>query len=78
MSVRLLAVARDSNMNNRASYRILVFDDHPEILSLLKVVFDSRGYEVLTYPHPGVCPIFKNENCKLINQHCASSTAHEL
>jgi CheY-like chemotaxis protein len=44
-------------------YRILVFDDHQEILNLLKVVFDSRGYEVLTYPHPGACPIFDNESC---------------
>ena len=44
-------------------YRILVFDDHEEILNLLKVVFDSRGYEVLTYPHPGACPIFDHDSC---------------
>ena len=50
-------------MKKSASYRILVFDDHQEILNLLKVVFDSRGYEVLTYPHPGACPIFDYENC---------------
>jgi len=43
--------------------RILIFDDHQEILDLLAVVFDSRGYEVLTYPHPGACPIFDDENC---------------
>jgi len=45
------------------NYRVLVFDDHQEILNLLKVVFDSRGYEVLTYPHPGACPIFEHESC---------------
>lgn len=50
-------------MKKKSSYRILVFDDHQEILNLLKVVFDSRGYEVLTYPHPGACPIFDNTSC---------------
>jgi len=45
------------------SYRVLVFDDHQEILNLLEVVFDSRGYEVLTYPNPGACPIFDHDSC---------------
>lgn len=53
------------------NFRILVFDDHQEILDLLKAVFDSRGYEVLTYPHPGACPIFDNEDCSCPNnQSC--------
>ena len=50
-------------MKKKGGFRILVFDDHQEILHLLKAVFDTRGYEVLTYPHPGACPIFDNENC---------------
>lgn len=50
-------------MNKNVSYRVLVFDDHQEIRNLLKVVFDTRGYEVLTYPHPGACPIFDHETC---------------
>ena len=50
-------------MKDDSCIRILVFDDHQEILNLLKVVFDSRGYEVLTYPHPGACPIFDHESC---------------
>jgi len=50
-------------MKKKDGFRILVFDDHQEILDLLRAVFDTRGYEVLTYPHPGACPIFDNENC---------------
>jgi CheY-like chemotaxis protein len=50
-------------MKKKDGFRILVFDDHQEILDLLRAVFDTRGYEVLTYPNPGACPIFDNENC---------------
>ena len=50
-------------MKRSVNYRVLVFDDHPEILNLLKVVFDTRGYEVLTYLNPGACPVFKHESC---------------
>jgi CheY-like chemotaxis protein len=50
-------------MQTRKNFRILIFDDHQEILDLLTAVFDSRGYEVMTYPHPGACPIVDNENC---------------
>ena len=52
-------------MNKNTCFRILVFDDHQEILDLLKAVLESRGgYEVLTYPHPGAYPFFdENENC---------------
>ena len=59
-------------MKKNTSYRILVFDDHQEILNLLKAVLDSRGgYEVLTYPHPGACPIFDNESCSCLDgQSC--------
>ena len=52
-------------MNKNTCFRILVFDDHQEILDLLKAVLESRGgYEVLTYSHPGAYPFYdENENC---------------
>jgi len=52
-------------LKKKNSLRILVFDDHQEILDLLQAVLDSRGgYEVLTYPHPGACPLIDgNESC---------------
>jgi len=56
-------------MDKKNNYRILVFDDHDEILDLLKIVFSSRGYEVLTYPHPGACPIFDHKSCSCPDNH---------
>ena len=51
-------------MGSKEYFRILVFDDHPEILKLLQVVFHARGgYEVFTYTNPAACPIFNHENC---------------
>ena len=49
--------------DTKRHYRILVFDDHQEILDLLKAVFDLREYEVLTYLHPLDCPLFKHDSC---------------
>ena len=58
-------------MEKNTNYRILVFDDHEEILDLLTVVFESRGYEVLTYPHPGAFPNFDHDSCSCPNgQSC--------
>ena len=39
------------------SYRALIFDDQKEIRQMLWALFDSRGYEVFTFPHPGLCPL---------------------
>jgi CheY-like chemotaxis protein len=60
-------------MKKKTSFRILVFDDHQEILDLLRAVLNSRGgYEVLTYPHPGACPIFDNESCSCPDGHACT------
>jgi len=56
----------------KENFRILVFDDHQEILDLLKMVFGSRGYEVLTYPHPEACPIFDQDSCSCSDDQCCT------
>jgi CheY-like chemotaxis protein len=38
--------------------RAIIFDDEPTILTFFKLVFSTRGYEVLTYTDPVVCPIY--------------------
>jgi DNA-binding response OmpR family regulator len=50
-------------MGNAGNYRIIVFDDHQEILEMLKNVFSLRGYEVLTYLNPSACPMFNHDMC---------------
>ena len=44
-------------------FRALIFDDNQEIRSLFWTVFDRRGYEVFTFPHPGLCPINHVDHC---------------
>ena len=50
-------------MENKTIYRILIFDDSEEIRSLLSDFFNKRGYEVFSFPNPGVCPISHQKIC---------------
>ena len=43
--------------------RALVFDDDPMIRQLLWGIFDRRGYEVFTFPDPGLCPLHRKGQC---------------
>ena len=44
-------------------YRALIFDDMKEIRKILWKLFDNRGYEVLTFSHPALCPLSEKEVC---------------
>jgi DNA-binding response OmpR family regulator len=43
--------------------RALLFDDDASIRELLQVVLERRGYEVLTYTEPGLCPLNDAAEC---------------
>lgn len=43
--------------------RVLIFDDDPLIRQLLWAVCDRRGYEVFTFPDPGLCPLHTTDSC---------------
>jgi DNA-binding response OmpR family regulator len=43
--------------------RALVFDDDPAIRKLLWMVLDHRGYQVFTFPDPGLCPLYRAHHC---------------
>jgi CheY-like chemotaxis protein len=45
------------------NYRALIFDDQKEIRQMLWTLFDNRGYEVFTFPHPGLCPLSEAHEC---------------
>jgi CheY-like chemotaxis protein len=45
------------------NYRALIFDDEAEIRKILWTILDSRGYEVFTFPHPGLCPLSDANIC---------------
>lgn len=50
--------------------RALIFDDDPMIRQMLWSIFDRRGYEVLTFPDPGLCPLHLKCGCT-----CGAETA---
>ncbi|MFH0909403.1 MAG: response regulator [bacterium] len=50
--------------------RVLIFDDDPLIRQMLWAVCDRRGYEVFTFPDPGLCPLDAKGQCP-----CESGTS---
>ena len=53
-------------MNKRA----FVLDDDQILRELLRQVLEDRGYEVLTYSNPGLCPLYNEGSC-----HCTDGEA---
>ena len=47
-------------MNKRA----FVLDDEEMLRELLRQVLEDRGYEVLTFANPGLCPLYKEGKCR--------------
>ena len=43
--------------------RALIFDDDSAIRKVLWMFFDSRGYEVFTFPNPALCPLAEETVC---------------
>ena len=46
-----------------SSIRALVFADNRGLRRLLSEILRLRGYEVIAFPHPGMCPLFAMESC---------------
>lgn len=46
--------------------RVLIFDDEITILQMLESFFTKKGFEVVTYAEPKVCPFYekREEDCK--------------
>lgn len=54
------------------NYRALIFDDDKDIRKVLWLIFDNRGYEVFTFPHPATCPLSTKDICPCEEQQsCA-------
>jgi DNA-binding response OmpR family regulator len=66
-------------MEKKKPYRILIFDDSEEIRSLLYEFFNRRGYEVFSFPNPGVCPISHEKICPCpIGEACSDFILSDL
>ena len=52
--------------------RAVIFDDNDLIRFTLWHLFDQRGYEVFTFPEPGLCPLDVVQECPCPrNSSCA-------
>ncbi len=59
--------------------RVFVFDDNEAIRSMLWHVLDSRGYQVFTFPDPGMCPLHLAPGCQCPeNQACGDIIISDL
>ena len=52
--------------------RVLIFDDQEGIRQLLWSLFDRRGYEVFTFPHPAMCPLSNEKECPCLEEQACS------
>ena len=66
-------------MDTNQFYRVLVFDDDESTRKLLWEYFDSRKYEVFTFPHPKSCALSDLQSCACpIHQACADIIISDL
>lgn len=66
-------------MIKKVTYRVLIFDDEEMIRRMLWSYFDSRGYEVFTFPHPASCPLEEAPVCPCPdNAYCADIIMSDL
>ncbi|HUO77271.1 MAG TPA: response regulator [Thermodesulfovibrionales bacterium] len=66
-------------MNQDITYRILIFDDDAFIRDVLWRIFNKRGFEVFTFPHPRSCPICEVLACTCaLNEACADLIITDL
>jgi DNA-binding NtrC family response regulator len=45
------------------SFRALIFEDDRALRQILWMMFDSRGYEVFSFPSPVSCPLSEEKIC---------------
>ncbi len=59
-------------MKKDFTYRAFVFDDDGHIRNFLQDVLHGRGYEVITFSNPSMCPKYKMTSCPCPSlQSCA-------
>ncbi|MFB3785891.1 MAG: response regulator [bacterium] len=59
--------------------RAIVFDEDPQIRSLLWRILDERGYQVFTFPNPSLCPLYETRQCICpLNNACSDIVITDL
>jgi DNA-binding response OmpR family regulator len=59
--------------------RAVIFDDEPAMRQVLWALCDRRGYEVFTFPDPGLCPLYGMRSCPCpLGTFCADILLSDL
>ena len=65
-------------MNNK-KIRVLLLEDNEGVSGLLTTVLESRGYEVVKFDTPAICPLQKNPDCTCGDEsRCADIVLSDL
>ncbi len=66
-------------MESTTTCRVLLLEDNVSILKLLTEVLEDRGYEVLGFSNPAICPLQMIPECRCgENQRCTDIIISDL
>ena len=66
-------------MESAVKYRVLLLEDNTSILKLLTELLQDRGYEVLGFSSPVICPLQMTPECRCgANQRCTDIIVSDL
>lgn len=52
--------------------RLLIFDDEVMIRKIFKIALQDKGYEILDFDNPSICPVYLEPECNCpLNTMCA-------
>jgi len=64
---------------NEPKVRIFVFEDNDTLRSVISILLEKRGYEVMSFPEPGLCPLRLDRGCQCPQgQACADIIITDL
>ncbi len=52
--------------------RAFVFEDNDSLRSMIVTILESRGYEVMSYSEPGLCPMSLDRECACPHEHACA------
>ena len=66
-------------MNRTIHPRVILLEDNKAILTLLREIFDDRGYEIYAFSDPSICPLQLIPECRCAeHQTCTDLIVSDL
>ena len=66
-------------MKSATKYRVILLDDNEAVRGVLSEILADRGYEVLAFSTPAICPLQMTPECRCaVNQRCTDIIVSDL